>query len=70
MDLHPGIEIELIFDDKELDLSTREADVAIRMRRPKQLNLIQKNSLILITTSMVLTITCKKWLPKNFKRPR
>jgi len=42
MDLHPGIKIELIFDDKELDLSTREADVAIRMRRPKQLNLIQK----------------------------
>ena len=42
MDLHPDIEIELIFDDKELDLSTREADVAIRMRRPKQLNLIQK----------------------------
>ena len=42
MDLHPDIEIELIFDDKELDLSTRQADVAIRMRRPKQLNLIQK----------------------------
>ena len=43
MDLHPEIEIELIFDDKELDLSTRQADVAIFMRRPKQLNLIQKN---------------------------
>ena len=42
MDLNPEIEIELIFDDKELDLSTRQADVAIRMRRPKQLNLIQK----------------------------
>ncbi|MDC0418756.1 LysR family transcriptional regulator [Pelagibacteraceae bacterium] len=42
MDLHPEIEIELIFDDKELDLSTRQADVAIRMRKPKQLNLIQK----------------------------
>ncbi len=42
MDINPGMEIELIFDDKELDLSTREADVAIRMRRPKQLNLIQK----------------------------
>jgi len=42
MDLHPEIEIELIFDDRELDLSTRQADVAIRMRRPKQLNLIQK----------------------------
>ena len=42
MDLHPDIEIELIFDDAELDLATRQADVAIRMRRPKQLNLIQK----------------------------
>ena len=42
MDLHPDMEIELIFDDKELDLATRQADVAIRMRRPKQLNLIQK----------------------------
>ena len=26
---HPGVEIELIFDDRELDLATREADVAI-----------------------------------------
>ena len=42
MDLNPEIEIELIFDDRELDLSTRQADVAIRMRRPTQLNLIQK----------------------------
>ena len=42
MDLNPGIEIDLIFDYKELDLATRQADVAIRMRRPKQLNLIQK----------------------------
>ena len=52
MDLHPGIEIELIFDDKELDLATRQADVAIRMRRPKQLNLIQKNLSILIIIFM------------------
>ncbi|MFL2883293.1 MAG: LysR family transcriptional regulator [Pelagibacteraceae bacterium] len=42
MDLHPEIEVELIFDDKELDLSTRQADVGIWMRRPKQLNYIQK----------------------------
>ena len=42
MDLHSNIEIELIFDDKELDLSTRQADVGIWMRRPKQLNYIQK----------------------------
>ena len=42
MTLHPEIEIELIFDDKELDLSTRQADIGIFMRRPKQLNYIQK----------------------------
>ena len=42
MKLNPEIEIELIFDDKELDLSTRQADIAIWMRRPKQLNHIQK----------------------------
>ena len=42
MNLNPEIEIELIFDDKELDLSTRQADVGIWMRRPKQLNYIQK----------------------------
>ncbi len=42
MELNPEIEIELIFDDKELDLSTRQADIGIWARRPKQLNYIQK----------------------------
>ena len=42
MKLNPEIEIELIFDDKELDLSTRQADIGIWMRRPKQLNHNQK----------------------------
>ena len=42
MQLNPDIEVELIFDDKELDLSTRQADIGIFMRRPKQLNYIQK----------------------------
>ena len=42
MQLNPEVEIELIFDDRELDLSTREADIGIWMRRPKQLNYIQK----------------------------
>jgi len=41
MQLNPNIEVELIFDDKELDLSTRQADIGIFMRRPKQLNYIQ-----------------------------
>ena len=42
MKINSEIEIELIFDDKELDLSTRQADIGIWMRRPKQLNYIQK----------------------------
>ena len=42
MKLNPEIEVELIFDDKELDLSTRQADIGIWARRPKQLNYIQK----------------------------
>ena len=42
MRLNPEVEIELIFEDKELDLSTRQADIGIFMRRPKQLNYIQK----------------------------
>jgi DNA-binding transcriptional LysR family regulator len=42
MKINPEIEMELIFDDKELDLSTRQADIGIWMRRPKQLNHIQK----------------------------
>ena len=42
MQLNSEIEVELIFDDKELDLSTRQADIGIFMRRPKQLNYIQK----------------------------
>ena len=42
MKLNPEMEIELIFDDKELDLSIRQADIGIWMRRPKKLNYIQK----------------------------
>ena len=42
MHLNPEIEVELIFDDKELDLSTREADIGIWMRRPKKLNYIHR----------------------------
>ena len=42
MQLNPEIEVELIFDDTELNLTTREADIGIWMRKPKQLNYIQK----------------------------
>ncbi|MFT0891650.1 LysR family transcriptional regulator [Pseudochelatococcus sp. G4_1912] len=42
MDLYPDIRVELILTDDELDLSMREADVAIRLRQPVQGDLIQR----------------------------
>ncbi|GAA0545232.1 LysR family transcriptional regulator [Rhizomicrobium palustre] len=38
----PELEIHLVMEDRELDLSQREADVAIRMRAPVQADLIQR----------------------------
>ena len=40
--LYPGIELRLKTSDDALDLAMREADVAIRMRRPAQPDLIQR----------------------------
>ena len=42
MELYPDIRVALLLEDRELDLSMREADVAIRLRRPSQPNLIQR----------------------------
>jgi DNA-binding transcriptional LysR family regulator len=42
MDLYPDIKVALMLEDSELDLSMREADVAIRLRRPTQPDLIQR----------------------------
>ncbi len=43
LDLHPEIELSLVVDDDELDLSMREADVAIRMSPPRQPDLVQRH---------------------------
>ena len=43
LDLYPEIEIAVVVDDAELDLSMREADVAIRMTPPRQPDLIQRH---------------------------
>ncbi|HET7679401.1 MAG TPA: LysR family transcriptional regulator [Xanthobacteraceae bacterium] len=42
LELYPDIRITLIVTDEELDLSMREADVAIRLRQPQQPDLIQR----------------------------
>ena len=41
-EIYPEIAVTLLLDDRELDLSMREADVAIRLRRPTQPDLIQR----------------------------
>ncbi len=42
IEIYPDIHLELILEDAELDLAAREADVAIRLRQPVQLDLIQR----------------------------
>jgi DNA-binding transcriptional LysR family regulator len=42
LELYPDIKVSLMLEDSELDLSMREADVAIRLRRPTQPDLIQR----------------------------
>jgi DNA-binding transcriptional LysR family regulator len=41
--LYPGIDVSLVLSDVDLDLSMREADVAIRMSPPIQSDLIQRH---------------------------
>ena len=43
LDLYPEIQVSLVVDDTELDLSMREADVAIRMSPPRQPDLVQRH---------------------------
>jgi len=38
--LHPGLSIELLLTEEVLDLAMRQADVAIRMRAPRQADVI------------------------------
>lgn len=39
---YPEIELQLILDDEDLDLSSGEADVAIRLHTPSQADMIQR----------------------------
>ena len=43
LDIYPDVAVELVLDDRELDLGMREADVAIRMTPPRQPELIQRH---------------------------
>ncbi len=43
LELYPEIQVTVVVDDTELDLSMREADVAIRMSPPRQPDLVQRH---------------------------
>ena len=42
IDLYPGINLELILNDDELDVAMRQADVAIRLRAPTQPDVVRR----------------------------
>lgn len=42
LSLYPDIQIQLLLDDEELDLTMRHADCALRLRQPQQPDLIQR----------------------------
>ncbi|MAE44213.1 MAG: LysR family transcriptional regulator [Magnetovibrio sp.] len=47
LNLYPDIDVSLVLADSELDLSMREADVAIRMNPPRQPDLVQRRLMTL-----------------------
>ena len=63
--LYPEIRISLIVTDEDLDLSMREADVAIRTRKPTQPDLIQRKLF-----SMGFHAYCSPDYIKRFGTPR
>ena len=43
LEIYPEIEVQLLLEDRELDLAMREADLAIRLTPPRQPDLIQRH---------------------------
>jgi len=60
-DKYPDLKIDLMLEEKVLDLPMREADVAIRMKEPSQADLIRKR---LMSVNMRLYAT-QKYLDDN-----
>jgi DNA-binding transcriptional LysR family regulator len=42
LELYPELELQLVLDNEEIDLTMRKADAAIRLRQPQQPDLIQR----------------------------
>ena len=65
-ELYPQISVTLLLEDRELDLSMREADVAIRLRRPTQPDLIQRKLFVVHHHVYASTDYIKKYgIPKS-----
>ncbi len=66
MEVYPEIELHLVLSDRELDLSMREADVAIRMTPPRQADLIQRHILTVhIQAYAAATYVKRHGMPKT-----
>jgi DNA-binding transcriptional LysR family regulator len=66
MEVYPEIELHLVLADRELDLSMREADVAIRMAPPRQADLIQRHLLTVHIQAYAATSYVKRQgMPKT-----
>jgi DNA-binding transcriptional LysR family regulator len=61
LEVYPEIEVHLILSDRELDLSMREADVAIRLTPPRQADLIQRHLL----TARLHTYAANSYIKKH-----
>ena len=61
LDLYPEISMTLICEDRELDLSMREADIAIRMRPPTQPDLVQRHLLSVHLHAYASADYIEKW---------
>ena len=67
-ELYPQISVTLLLEDRELDLSMREADVAIRLRRPTQPDLIQRKLFVVHHHVYASTDYVKKYgIPKSIE---
>jgi DNA-binding transcriptional LysR family regulator len=67
-ELYPQISVTLLLEDRELDLSMREADVAIRLRRPTQPDLIQRKLFVVHHHVYASTDYIKKYgIPKSIE---
>ncbi|WP_278921545.1 MULTISPECIES: LysR family transcriptional regulator [Pseudophaeobacter] len=60
-DKYPNLKIDLMLEERVLDLPMREADVAIRMKEPSQADLVRKR---LMTVQMQLYAS-RKYLDRN-----